>query len=355
MGVITGVVWLAQSLQHAEVLIQYRRGLQLFTQISVLILPSLLAVILPFTFFIALVYALQRMHGDSEVAVMFAAGVSYLRLAAPIAVLAALAAAATLWINLDVMPRSYRTFKSLVTGARADIASAVLRGGEFNSVGGRYTVYVEKTESGGTLRGLVISDFGNRGRRSLYLAQVGYMTANPKGDPVLVLRNGQIQRSAGDGSVETVNFETTAVNLNAYQDKNQKLQLELTERYLPELFHPDPNNPWDVANARALIAEGHSRLAAPLYIFAYVFVALYAIAGGAYTRRGYGPRVVGACVIAGGLRVAGIILQDLAGSKLPYAAIYAPPVVAAIVFAGLASGAVKYRRRPEFSPGFSVS
>lgn len=336
--VITAIVWMTQSLQRADILIEYRQGLQAFAQISLLIIPSLLSVIVPFTLFVSALYAVQRLHADSEIAVMFAAGVSRMRIAAPFLVLALGAAAATLWINVDLMPHSYRTLKKQVADLRADVASAVLRSGEFIPAGDGYTIYVEEAGAKGALKGLIISDYSNPAARTIYMAQRGVLTETPEGS-VLVLANGNIQRvSADTGQIEIARFRQTSINLDRYRRRGETLQLELTERYLSELFHPDLNDAWDRQNQRALAAEGHGRLAAPIYAFAYVLIALFAVTGGPYNRRSYGLRLLAACVVAGGLRVGGVVLQGMAGSVAPFWTLYAVPLVAAAVAAALIAG-----------------
>ena len=73
--VTTAIVWMTQALQRVDIIIEHGQGLGIFLYLSLLIIPSLLAVIIPFALFGAVVYALHRLHSDSEIAVMFAAGV----------------------------------------------------------------------------------------------------------------------------------------------------------------------------------------------------------------------------------------------------------------------------------------
>ena len=89
--VTTLIVWMTQSLQRIDIIVEHGQGLGVFLFLSRLIIPSLLAVIIPFALFGAVVYALYRLHSDSEIAVMFAAGVSRRRTGAPVVSCAAVA------------------------------------------------------------------------------------------------------------------------------------------------------------------------------------------------------------------------------------------------------------------------
>ncbi len=333
--VVTAIVWLTQSLQRMDILVEHGASLALFGWLTVLIVPSLLSVVLPFALFGAALYALHRLHSDSEIAVMFAAGVSLLQVARPILLIAAAAAAATLWINTDLMPRSYRVLKREVADLRADVASAVLRSGEFMAFREGFTVYVDEVQPGGALKGLLVHDYRDAAMTETYMSQRALLQETDIG-PVLYLVNGNIQRTNRlTGAVDIVNFDRTAVNLGAVSTKPDNLLLELTERYPHELLNPDLSNAYDRANAGRLIAEGHNRFAAPLYAFAFALMAIFALIGGPYDRRGYLLRIGIACAAAGAIKVAGIILAGAAGQSQQFWLIYAPPAATILIMLAL--------------------
>jgi lipopolysaccharide export system permease protein len=264
---------------------------------------------------------------------MFAAGVSRLRIGAPLLVIAAAAAAATLWINLYLMPSSYRILKREIADIRADIASAVLRSGEFITLADGFTIYVEEAGPAGQLKGLLVNDYRNGAAPETYMAQKGLLQDTPAG-PILQLSNGNIQRVARyTGQIEFIKFDRTLINVGVFTKSSGKLQLELTERYLEELFHPDTTNEWDRANASLLIAEGHNRLSSPLYVFAFALVALFALIGGPYQRRGYALRIAIAAAAAGALRVVGVLLQGASAATGAFWLQYAWPLLAILVLA----------------------
>ncbi|MFX8700460.1 hypothetical protein ABTM56_20370, partial [Acinetobacter baumannii] len=65
-----------------------------------------------------------------------------------------------------------------------------------------------------------------------------------------------------------------------------------SDRYLHELFKPDKWLEDTQRNRKKYIAEGHARLAAPLYDFAVVALALAGVLGGAFSRTGYASRIL---------------------------------------------------------------
>lgn len=342
--IVTAIVWLTQSLQRIDIIVEHGQTLTMFGWLTILLIPSLLAIIIPFGLFASAVFALQKLHSDSEIAVMFAAGVSRADIARPILAITLFGALLTLWINVDLMPRTYRELKQQISDIRADFASAVIRSGEFITVRNGFTVYVEKAEQGGKFYGLLIHDYRNGERAETYMAERALLRETGIG-PVLYLSNGNTQRiNAKNGEVEIIFFNRTAINLGQFDQGGGDAQLEMTERFLGELFNPDLTRAYDRENARRLVGEGHSRLASPLYAFAYVLIAIFALIGGPYDRRGYLIRIFAACAAVGALRIIGFVIQGEASEAGLYWLIYAAPASAIIVASWLIID-VRLRRR----------
>lgn len=351
--VLTAIVWLTQSLQRLDIIVEHGEGWRTFGWLTLLLIPNLLSVIVPFAIFGATLFALHHLHADSEIAVIFAAGISRARIAAPVMLIAFVTAAATMWINLDLMPRSYRMLKQEIADIRADFASAVIKTGEFTTFADGFTIYVEEALNDNQFRGLLISDYRNGDSEETYMAQYGKLQETDTG-PVLLLSNGNIQTvSPETEEIDIVAFENTAVNVSGFSSQGGSLQLELTERYLGELLHPDMTNQWDRENSGRLIAEGHQRLASPLYPVAYALIAVYALIGGPYNRRGYSVRIVAACAVVGGIRIMGFVAQNTAAESGIFQVVYLVPAVPIIVTVLLLSDLIRLPRIGASLPTFA--
>ena len=71
---LTLVVWLATALKELNLITSQGQGIILFFQMTMLSLPSLMALIAPNAMLMAALYTLDRMNGDSELIVMTASG-----------------------------------------------------------------------------------------------------------------------------------------------------------------------------------------------------------------------------------------------------------------------------------------
>ena len=82
--VLTGIIWLTQALRMLDVLISQGQSIFSYFDLTVLALPSTLAIVLPISLLCAVLYALHKLISDSEVVVMFSAGMSMWRVALPV-------------------------------------------------------------------------------------------------------------------------------------------------------------------------------------------------------------------------------------------------------------------------------
>ena len=82
---------------------------------------------------------------------------------------------------------------------------------------------------------------------------------------------------------------------------------KLSDRYLHELLFPDLQQDWEKKNRKALLAEGHNRIATPLYNIAFMAMALSAILGGGFSRLGYVRRIAIVFAVAALVRILGFV------------------------------------------------
>src|SRR5256885_5724942 len=81
---LTLVVWMTQALRLLDLVINRGQSAGIFAYLTVLMLPSLIVVIVPIAFFGAAIYALNRLNSDSELLLMWSAGISRQLLALPV-------------------------------------------------------------------------------------------------------------------------------------------------------------------------------------------------------------------------------------------------------------------------------
>ena len=106
-----------------------------------------------------------------------------------------------------------------------------------------------------------------------------------------MMRDGSTQELLARRRARTTcTFDEYVYDLSALTPTGSELiHYKPSDRFLHELFFPDLQPGLGAARtARSLLAEGHSRLASPLYNIAFMAMALAAVLGGGFSRLGYG-------------------------------------------------------------------
>jgi lipopolysaccharide export system permease protein len=332
---LTIVVWLATALKELNLITSQGQGILLFLQMTLLSLPSLMALIAPNALLMAVLYTLDRMNGDSELIVMTAAGAPVWRIGAPLLTLASLVAIAILLANLFLTPASMRALRSFVTQVRADLISQVLQPGRFSSPENGLTFHIRDRTLNGDLLGLLVHDEREDNQVMSYMAERGKIIANEEGS-YLVMLEGYVQRynsNDQDKDVKIVAFDQNMLDLSEFSPKdNSGKDVRPREMYLGELINPDLKKPFVKRNQGKIRAELHDRFATPLYPFVFAFVAIALLGHARTTREARWAQILTAFGVAVGLRVAGLTVGNLSAlNAWAVGLVYAIPLVAILV------------------------
>jgi lipopolysaccharide export system permease protein len=346
-GSLTALIWLTQSLRFVELVVDHGLSLGVFLELTGLLVPGFIAVILPITTFVVVQFVYQRLAGDRELTVMRATGLSPLALARPAIALAVAVALAGYALNLWVVPASMGAFRDFQWEIRNQIAAFLLQEGVFTQVSPGLTVYVRARDRDGALHGVLIDDARHPPEHATILAERGRLVQTRAG-PQVVLESGSRQEiDVRTGRLNVLTFKENVLDLTDATQPGARLP-DMSEVSLHALLDPHPANPKD---APRWIAEAHKRLASPLTALSYALVALCAVLTGAFRRHAtlFRPLVSVAAVV--GLVALQLALGDLAArnnAMLPLVwvqAVLPGAVCAWILFGPMLRGAPGRRRR----------
>jgi lipopolysaccharide export system permease protein len=305
---LTGVALLSQSLSALDLMVNQRQSAVVFLEVTVLAMPQLVNMVLPIALFVAALVALNRLHTEQEIVVCFAGGMSRWRVISPAMRLAGTIAVIALISNLYIQPAAARMMRDELFKVRTDLASTLVREGEFTNPAPGLTVYAQSIDPNGDFRNLFIHQMKTDGGSTTYMADRGHI-AKRLGLPVLILRSGSMQEVTKGDVLNFLTFDEYAFNLGPLANTDEMVHYKPSDRYLHELFAPDLTQTWEQRNRKSLLAEGHARLATPLYNIAFMALALSAIIGGGFSRLGYGRRIAMMSGAAAVVRILGFVAQ----------------------------------------------
>jgi len=311
-GGLAVLIWLVQSLRFVELVVNRGLSFGVFLQLTGLLLPSFVAVILPITSFVVMQFIYQRLAGDRELTVMRAAGLSPLSLARPALFLSILVMLTGYLLNLWLVPASLSAFREFQWEIRNRVAAFLLQEGVFTTMSDDLTVYVRSRDRDGTLRGILVDDARQPGAHATILAEHGRLVEGPNGPRVLLVNGTRQELDRITGRLNILTFSENAIDLAQASRSESVRPLDMTEVGLDELLDPHPSNPQDIPK---WVAEAHKRLSSPLTGVSFSLVALLSVLTGAFRRHGgiLRPLIAIAGVVlllASGLAIGNLAARD---------------------------------------------
>lgn len=334
--VLSAVFWLTQSLRFVDMVVN--RGLPAtnFLWLAMLILPRFLAIILPISGFVSVVYIYNKLIGDRELIVLRAAGFSNMRLALPALMVAGVAAAAIYLLNAYLLPVSYREFSDLRFAIRSDYSSVLLQEGTFHTLPGGITIFIRERAGAGQLNGILVQDGRKPESPITFMAESGTLVQTDEGPRVVLVNGSRQEIDRATGRLQYGQFEKHTLDLGLAGAAVPKDRVRAPEElYLWELFDPALAG---LPNHAKFIAEGHSRIAAPFLAASFAIVGLVFLLTGDFSRRGQSVRIVGSIVTVVSVQALAIAAHNMAGSSvkaipLLYAVALVPGLLGLVVLA----------------------
>lgn len=309
-GGLAALIWLTQSLRFVSLVVDRGLSLGVFLELTGLLVPSFIAVILPITTFVVVQFVYHRLAGDREIIVMRAAGMSSFALAKPGMICALIATILCYLLNIWIVPASYHSFRKFEYKIRNKMAAFMLQEGVFTNVSDNLTVYIKSKDHNGILKGILVEDDRQPTNKATILAESGNIVIiNDK--PQVVLLNGS--REVIDkktGRLNVLNFERNTIDLSSNKEQSARLK-DATEMSLYELLHPNAQEVFDRDYGK-LSVEAHRRLTSPLTILSFTMIALVSVLRGGFARYGNIVRPLGAIFTIVGLMSLILIVQNVA-------------------------------------------
>jgi lipopolysaccharide export system permease protein len=258
--ILVGIIWLQQSLRFIDLIVN--RGLNVgeFILLTILLIPNVLMIILPLSYFFGVCNSLKRLRDDNEVDALFASGISRLQLLKP-AFSVALGVIAVGYLNAFwALPAGKTYFKDIQYELRQNRSVQLLEEGTFNQVTPTLMVYIKKRDIDGNLTGLLVHDTSTHNRPVTWLAQQGRVYVSPQSSLSLELVGGSRQE-VSENNLNILQFERHTIDLASAVTKQDSRYRDADERFLSELLFFTPPNPEDQMKFKA---ELHRRLLWPL-------------------------------------------------------------------------------------------
>ena len=310
LTVLAGVVWLSQAVREFDLVTTKGQSLIIFLTVTGLSFPSLIAIIAPVSLFIAVLYTLNRLNGDSELIVMTATGLSPFGILRPFIILSLIVSVLVALLTLWIMPQSFMILRDVVTKIRADVVSNIVREGQFSQLD-KGIIFHFREKSGPALLGIFIQDRRDPDKTAIYVAERG-QTIEAAGQSYLLLENGSVQRENKTNPIpQIVSFQRYAFDLSQFNTEAQSVYAKPRERTTWQLLTPPDTESLTPTQIGRIRAELHDRITAPLYALAFGMIGFAALGVARTTRQGRGLAMAAAVLGVVALRIGSFALSSL--------------------------------------------
>ncbi len=344
----TGIIWLSQSLRLVELIVNRGVSAGTFVYLTLLMIPNFLPVILPIALFCIVVFVYARLIMDRELIVMRASGISQFSLAKPAVILALLVVGIGYFLNLYLIPESYRMFRQMQWDIRYNYSHILLKEGAFNELPNRKTVYVRERTSDGELKGILYHDNADPKKISTIMAARGALVESNTGARVVMFDGNRQAVDPNSNRLSVLYFDRHVIEIKAKNGRASDRHVEARERHLSELFNPENEN-ISRDDRGKFIVEGHKRLVSPWQALTLTIVALACLISGSFSRRSQSKRILLSITLMVILLISTLALENISAKNLHLVPlIYLHSIISLFIGIWLIVRTPRYRPKPGF-------
>ena len=190
LALFTFLLWVQPMLKTAETLVAKGAPLETIAYLLLTLLPQALGITVPMAFLAGVVMALGRFSADREAVAMMACGVSPTRLIRPMMLLAAVAAAATLYVLIWLMPDANQSFREVTFQLTQRMASQDVRPRLFYEGFTGKVILIGDRRADGQWSDVMIADTSTAGTPAIQLAETGRLAADEEAQLVNIVLSG---------------------------------------------------------------------------------------------------------------------------------------------------------------------
>ncbi len=209
--VLTGLAWMVQIMSMMKFLMNYGVQLTNFLGLTMMMVPFIVSIIIPFVTFIAIIFIYNKMISENEITVMAASSLSPRQIARPALWMAGVLTAVHFVLNIWIVPATQGLFYDTQWNLRYGLAHMKIQEAAFTEMSRGLVVYVDKV-SGHDLSQVMLSDTRDEKSQFTIFAEKGKLVSTGRGLSI-VMTNGALM--AGGGATTTFGtFDSFDMDLN---------------------------------------------------------------------------------------------------------------------------------------------
>jgi len=219
---LTAVIWTIQAVNFLELVTDDGHTFKVYLLYSFLIVTKMLTKLIPFSFLLATLFTISKLEKDNELIILWTSGLNKIHIVNHIFRISLMVMMVQLFMSNIITPETLNKSRKLLKFSDLQFVPSLLKQKIFNDSVEGLTVFVEEKNIDGSYSNIFIRDDNN------VLTQIGTESSTifAKSGAIdeinkqLILKNGNIQKTSSDGSINTIKFETTSLNLSGLSTRS---------------------------------------------------------------------------------------------------------------------------------------
>lgn len=242
-------------------------------QFSMLFLPSIITLMIPFALLFAIVQTLSSLQQNYELIIIQSSGANRFFIAIPILLFASLLSIGSFILANYITPKARFTMRHIAAEAQANFINLSLKEGTFKKISDGLNLRIWKNNQQSGLNNFFLSDTRDTKKALYYYAREATLQKY-QGKNYLILKNGQIaQEDRQTNKISLLQFNHYTLDLSDFLDFQKSALLYPKDRSLSYLAHPAENDPYYKLAPNKFLLEWHKRLVNWLYPLLFAFIA----------------------------------------------------------------------------------
>ncbi len=217
---ITLIVWVIQGVNLLDIISEQGHSIRVYLLYSILNIPKIFSKLIIFTYFLTLFVVLNRYEENNEILIFWTNGIRKISFINFIAKLSIFFVLLQLTFNLFFVPFTQNLAQEYLKNSSIEFFPKLIQERKFSNVMDNLTLFVEKSDDKGFLKGIYIKEKINDNESKIIVASEGKLIKKKTGFSFKLL-NGEITNVNNKGSFN-LGFKETIYELSKFENKTRK-------------------------------------------------------------------------------------------------------------------------------------
>lgn len=305
--ILIGVYWVGRAIGLFDQLVGNGHSVGVFIELMILFFPQVVAIVLPVVAFAAAIFVSNRMHSESEMVVMQAAGLPPKRIMRPFLYFSILVAIFASILSHYLLPLSQSQLVQRQSDLSRDMVSRLITEGKFLHPADGVTFFVRDVGDDGSLNDIFLHDRRLHQRDLTYTASKAIVLTQDD-DVRLVMFNGVIQvYDETEQLLSKIEFDDFVFDIGTLTGTRGKSRLRMYDFSTLAALFPTPGMIVATGYTEADFKyAAHARLEEPLRSLVLPLLGMAVLSLGGFSRFGVVRQIFAAVLIT-------VVLAALSG------------------------------------------